>query len=353
MLSAAIDELSSSPVDLSEMVFALSYNVMCRTVFGDRHGAGAGVYRGRRNWFREVMAETQAIAAEFCAADFFPGWDWIDGISGHRARLEKNFEAVNGIYERVVEEHLRRGEEVDVGGDRREEDLVDVLLRSLGEDGDGGFLNTMNHVKGIMGDMFFGGTDTTSATIIWTMTELMKNPKVMAKLKHELQVVVGNKSKVEETDLEQLQYLKLVIKETLRLHPPAPLLVPRETLEPCKIEGYDIPAKTLVFINASAIARDPKTWKDPGEFCPERFDLFGVDSKGRDYNYVPFSIGRRICPGGDFGAVVMELALANLLHCFEWCLPDGMMPQDVDMEEARGLTMHKKVPLCLIAKPKK
>ncbi|KAK8954611.1 Cytochrome P450 71A9 [Platanthera zijinensis] len=333
------------------MVFALSYNVMCRTVFGDRHGGGAGVYHGRRNWFREVMAETQAIVAEFCAADFFPGWDWIDSTTGHRARLERNFVVVNGIYERVIEEHLRRGKEED-DGDRREEDLVDVLLRSHGEAGDGGFPASMDYVKGIMADMLFGGTDTTSATIIWTMTELMKNPRVMAKLKQELEDVIGNKSKVEETDLEQLQYLKLVIKEALRLHPPSPLLIPRETLEPCKIEGYDIPAKTLVFINASAIARDPKTWKNHNEFCPERFDLVGVDSKGQDCNYVPFGVGRRSCPGADFGAVVMELVLANLLYCFAWCLPDGMMPRDVDMEGARGLTMHKKVPLCLIAKSK-
>ncbi|KAI0504312.1 hypothetical protein KFK09_015264 [Dendrobium nobile] len=356
MLCAAITDLyssNSSSINLSEMVFALSYNVLCRVVFGDKLGGGAGVYQGRRSWFHGVMAETQNLVAGFCAADFFPGWDWIDGIIGQRDKVEKNFGELNRFYERVIEEHLKTGKETETDDAFDKEDLVDVLLRLQKEAPDGGFLSTMDYVKGIMGDVFFAGTDTSSATIIWTMTELMKNPRVMTKLQQELQdAAIFNKTKVEESELQQLNYLKLVIKESLRLHPPAPLLVPRETLESCNVEGYDIPSKTRVFINAAAISMDPKTWENPNEFWPERFTLSGTDLKGQDFNYVPFGIGRRSCPGVDFATVLVELVLANLLHCFEWSLPDGMKPEDIDMGEACGLTIHKKMPLCMVAKPK-
>ncbi|XP_020597615.1 cytochrome P450 71A9-like [Phalaenopsis equestris] len=352
-LSAAITELSSksSLINLSEMISALSYNVLCRVVFGDKLGGGAGVYRGQRSLSHGVMAETQNLLVGFFAADFFPAGDWIDGITGQRAKLEKNFGQLNMFWERVIEKHLKSGSEKAVDDVSDREDLVDVLLRLRREATDGGFLSTMNHVKGIMADLFFAGTDTSSATIIWTMTELMKNPRVMTKLQQELQTAIINNNKVEESELQRLEYLKLVIKESLRMHPPAPLLVPRETLDSCVIEGYDIPAKTRVFINATAISIDPKAWKNPNEFWPERFALRGTDLREQDFNYVPFGVGRRSCPGIDFAAVLVELVLANLLHCFEWSLPDGMRPEDIDMGEASGLTMHKKVPLCMVAKP--
>ncbi|KAF9603095.1 hypothetical protein IFM89_033820 [Coptis chinensis] len=121
---------------------------------------------------------------------------------------------------------------------------------------------------------------------------------------------------VEETDLPQLNYFNLVIKEAMRLHPPAPLLVPRETTENCKIQGYNIPAKTRVFINAKSIATDPRIWDNPEEFWPEPFLDTSNDFMGKDYKFVPFGCGRRSWPGIYFALVLIELVLANLLHCF-------------------------------------
>jgi len=176
---------------------------------------------------------------------------------------------------------------------------------------------------------------------------------VMTQLQQELQKVVGSKSKVEECDLQQLDYLKLVIKEALRLHPPAPLLIPRETTKTCKIKEYYIPAKTRVFVNAKAIARDPKFWNNPDEFCPERFLENARDYRpGQHFDYMPFGVGRRGCPGINFASAIMELTLANLLHCFDWGPPFGMKAQDLDFEETFGLTTPKKKHLCLVAKPK-
>jgi len=199
--------------------------------------------------------------------------------------------------------------------------------------------------------MFNAGTDTSATTLLWTMTELVRNPAMMRKAQEEVREAAKGKSQVEETDLLGLIYLRSVIKEALRLHPPLPLLVPRETIEDCKIRGYEVPRGTTVFINVTAISTDPKSWENPEEFRPERFLNSSIDFKGQNYEFLPFGSGRRGCPGINFGVVIVELALANLLHRFDWKLPEGMSIEDVDMEEAYGLTTRKRTPLCLIATP--
>lgn len=202
-----------------------------------------------------------------------------------------------------------------------------------------------------MQDMFLAGTDTSSTILVWIMAELIRNPSVMLRAQDEVREAVKGKAKVEESDLPKLMYLKLVVKEGFRLHPPVPLLVPRETTESCRIEGYHIPAKTRVFVNVRSIGRDQKHWKNPNEFQPERFLDSSIDFRGKHFELLPFGAGRRGCPGINFAVQMIELALANLLHRFDWELPPGVRREDLDMEEAFGLTMHKKLPLCLLAKP--
>ncbi|KAF5194621.1 Cytochrome p450 [Thalictrum thalictroides] len=152
-----------------------------------------------------------------------------------------------------------------------------------------------------------------------------------------------------------MHYLKAVIKETIRLHPPLPLLVPRESMEYINLKGYDIPAKTRVMINAYAIARDPMSWEEPEKFWPKRFLQGGssasVDFKGCDFQFIPFGAGRRGCPGMTFAMSVVELALANLLNRFDWSLPNGMDARYLNMEEGAGITAYRKSELIVIAKP--
>lgn len=202
--------------------------------------------------------------------------------------------------------------------------------------------------------MFIAGTDTSAATLVWILAELIKNPSAMRKAQDEVRrTVKGEKGlKVKESDLPKLEYLKLVVKEALRLHPPAPLLIPRETTESCTIGGYEIPAKTRVFINATSISMDPEYWENPAEFKPERFLNSSIDFIGQSFEFLPFGAGRRGCPGNNFAVLLIELALANLLYSFEWRLPQGIRAEDIDMSEALGITMHKKTPLCLVASPR-
>ena len=185
------------------------------------------------------------------------------------------------------------------------------------------------------------------------MAELAKNPKLMKKAQEEIRNYVGNRGKVTEKDIEELPYLKMIMKETLRLHPPAPLLIPREIISHFKIEGYDFYPKTMVQVNVWAIGRDPTYWKDPEEFLPERFEESSIDYKGQHFEFLPFGAGRRICPGMNLGVKTVELALANLLYHFNWKLPEGMKEEDLDMEETSGLslTIYKKLPLKLVPIP--
>ena len=142
-------------------------------------------------------------------------------------------------------------------------------------------------------NIFLGGVDTSSITIIWAMSELARNPRLMKKAQDEVRNCIGKKGRVTEDDLDldQLPYLKMIIKETLRLHPPAPLLVARETISLFKIDGYDVNQKTLIQVNVWAIARDPKYWKNAEEFYPEWFTDNCIDYRGQNFKFLPFGSG--------------------------------------------------------------
>ena len=193
--------------------------------------------------------------------------------------------------------------------------------------------------------MFLGGTDTTATTIEWMMAELLKHPNIMKKVQEEVRNVVGKKSKVDVDDINKMDYLKCVIKETFRLHPAVPLLLPRETSANIKLGGYDVPSDVTVFINVWAIQRDPNWWEKPEEFIPERFENSSVDFKGQDFQFIPFGFGRRGCPGLLFGVASVEYVIANLLYLFDWKLPAGEIGENLDISELYGLTVNKKVPL--------
>ena len=200
-----------------------------------------------------------------------------------------------------------------------------------------------------MQNVFVAGTDTSAATVVWAMTYLTKNPRAMKKVQLEIRSLIGgNKGFVNEDDVQELHYLKAVVKETMRLQPTVPLLLPREAIQKCIVEGYEIPAKTRVFVNAWAIGRDPEAWQNPEEFYPERFVDSCIDFKGQNFELIPFGAGRRICPGLNMGIVTVELALANLLYKFDWEMPPGLKSHDFDV--LPGLAMHKKNVLSLRAK---
>ncbi|KAH9784294.1 cytochrome P450 83B1 [Citrus sinensis] len=263
-------------------------------------------------------------------------------------RLQNNFQEFDRFYQELINEHLdpnRTKSELP-----QPEDIIDILLQIRKDRGFKVDL-TLDHIKAVLMNVFVAGTDTRAATVVWAMTYLMKNPRAMKKVQQEIRSLIGgNKGFVNEDDVQELHYLKAVVKETMRLQPTVPLLVPRETIEKCVIDGYEIPAKTLVFVNAWAIGRDPEAWENPEEFYPERFVDSFIDFKGQHFELIPFGAGRRICPGLNMGIATVDLALANLLYKFDWEMPPGMKSQDLDFDVLPGITMHKKNALSLLAK---
>lgn len=328
-------------VNITKLLGLYANDVLCRVVLGRNFSTG-GEYD--QHGFQSMLEEYQELLGGFSVGDFFPSKEFINTLTGHKSRLQRTFRRFDKFFDEVIEEHR---ETVRKKLDNK--DLLDILL-DVQKDETSEMPLTMENVKAILLDMFAAGTDTTFITLDWTMTELMINPSAMKKAQKEVRSIVGEREVVSENDLPQLHYLKAVVKEVYRLHPPVPTLVPRESTEAVTINGYLIPAKTRIFANVWAIGRDPKTWEDPDTFNPDRFVGSSIDFKGQDFELLPFGAGRRGCPGITFGIAIVELALAQLVHTFDWELPPGIQAKDLDLTETFGITTHKITDLTLVAK---
>ncbi|RCV11402.1 hypothetical protein SETIT_2G182800v2 [Setaria italica] len=276
--------------------------------------------------------------------------------------LEKKFDDMVEEWDRFLSEIVSEHKEKRPG---EVGDFMDVLLRLMEEETEGGgFVLTDDGIKAVAKDMIVAATETAAVALEWAMAELAGNPRVMAKVQDEIaRVVAGDamheQPTITEAELNRMVYLRAVVKQVFRLHPPLPLLLPRESMSPAAVKGgrYVIPAKTTLLVNAWAIGRDPAVWDAPEEFRPERFLAVGgvqaqqaVHLRGTDCQLLPFGAGRRVCPGINFALPVMELALASLLRHFDWELHGGARPADLDMVEAPGLSTPPRVPLVLVPK---
>ncbi|MBA0775177.1 hypothetical protein Gotri_010337 [Gossypium trilobum] len=293
--------------------------IICRVGFGKRYDKG-GIERSR---YLGLLKESRAMLSSFSFSDYFPFASWVDRFTGLLNRLEKTFKELDSFYQELIDEHLDPNRLKP-----EEEDIIDVLLQLL-EDCDFPFNLNIDHIKAILMNVFVAGTEATAATVIWVMSFLMKYPKCLKKTQAEVRDLIGKKGFVNEDDVQGLTYLKAVIKETFRLQPTAPLLVPRETLGKCNI------------------GKNLETWENPEVFSPERFIGYFIDYKGLHYELIPFGAGRRICPGMRMGVATVELALANLLYNFDWEMAIGMNKEDLDFEAISGITAHKKNALTL------
>ncbi|CAN6288550.1 unnamed protein product [Urochloa humidicola] len=332
------------PVDVGSVAFTTALNLISCTVFSrdltslDDHGES--------NEFREVVLQIMEAAGCTNFSDFFPAFAGAD-LQGCRRRAAKVFARLHRVFDSEIyqRQHGREASEP------RRNDFLDLLL-DAGE-GDNDATAMLNHdtLRTMLTDIFSAGSDTSSSTVEWAMTELLRNPESLTKVCNELAVVIGPGRNVEESEIGRLPYLQAVVKETLRLHPPAPFLVPRQAEMTTKILGYTIPKGSQVLINVWAMGRDANIWSEPEKFMPERFLDRVVDFKGGDFELIPFGAGCRICPGMPLAIRMVHLVLASLLNQFIWRLPIEVETNGVDMAEKLGVTLVKAVPLCAFAAP--
>ncbi|CAN4121759.1 unnamed protein product [Withania somnifera] len=333
---SSIRSKSNLSVNLTEKIIWFTSSVTCRSAFGK-------IRNEHQDKLIYLQKEMLSLSIAVNLADFFPSWKFLHDLDGSKSRLLKVHGKVDEILEYVVNEHKQNRANGKRGnGEFGGEDLIDVMLR-IRESGELQVPISDDNIKAIIIDMFSAGSETTSTTINWAFAEMMKNPGVLAKAQAEVRQSLKGKKDFQQIDLDELKYLKLVIKETLRLHPPIPLFVPRECMEQTKIDGYDIPLKARVLVNAWAIGRDPESWDDPESFLPERFENSPVDFTGNHHQFIPFSSGRRMCPGMLFGLANVGQLLAQLLYHFHWKLPNGQSHLSLDMTESPGVSATKKM----------
>ncbi|GJN08693.1 hypothetical protein PR202_ga26644 [Eleusine coracana subsp. coracana] len=343
---------ANAPVDMSEVLHSFVNDLVCRFVSGK-----FSQEEGRNKLFRELTDINAALLGGFNAMEYFPIlarlFELFSKVACAKAKaVRKRWDQ---LLDKLIDDHATRLMSRDrkddaVTTEQGDTDFIDVLL-SLQEE----YGLTRDHMKAILIDMFEAGTDTSYVTLEFAMAHLMREPHLMAKLHDEVRrTVPKGQEMVTEDDLTNMTYLKSVIKETLRLHPPVPLLIPHFSRDACNIGGYTIPADTRVIVNARALGRHQSYWEIPNEFLPERFmdggNANNVDFKGRDFHFLPFGSGRRMCPGIHSATVTTEIMLANLMYHFDWELPVGLKKEDVDMVEVFGITVQRRQKLVLVPK---
>ncbi|KAL6145710.1 hypothetical protein ACLB2K_056395 [Fragaria x ananassa] len=343
---------SSRGVHLARFVFLMSFNLLGNLLLS-RDLVDPNSEEGLE--FFELMKgvmETNGLAN---MADYFPWLRWFDP-QGVKKRMKKDLAKLLELASGFVK--VRLHERLLVGGEKTNKDFLDVLLEFQGNgideptkisDHDINIFILMKLLMYEAQEIFLAGAETTSSTIEWAMTELLCNPETLIKAKTELRQVIGQNRKMNESDIDNLPYLQVIVKETLRLHPPVPFLIPRKAILDTKFMGYFIPINTQVFVNAYAIGRDPDVWIDePDSFKPERFIGSKVDYKGQHYELIPFGAGRRMCAGVPLGHKMLHLTLGSLLHQFDWALGRNVTKDTMDWNDRLGITMRKYQPLLAV-----
>uniref|UniRef100_A0A6N2K0W7 Cytochrome P450 n=1 Tax=Salix viminalis TaxID=40686 RepID=A0A6N2K0W7_SALVM len=320
--------------DLNCELTALTNNTICRMTMSTRCSGSDN----DADQIERLVKTCLQLAGKLSLGDILGPFRIFD-FSGNGKKLVGALQA----YDRSMKGEAKKGFEE---GERK--DLMDILLE-IYNDPAAEIKLSKNDIKSFLLDLFFAGTDTSAAAMHWAMGELLNNPRAFKKLRDEINTVVGPDRLVKESDVPNLPYLKAVMRETLRLHPSAPLII-RECAEDCKVNGSDIKAKTRVLVNVYAVMTGPESWVNPDEFMPERFlessdEKIGehqMEYKGQNFRYLPFGSGRRGCPGATLAMMVMHAAVGALVQCFDWKVKDG---KKVDLTQGPGFAAEMAHPL--------
>lgn len=327
---------------LREYLSMMAFLHITRLTFGKRFIDSNGVIDEQGQELKNILNDAiklgskKSVFAEFLPWLSFLFKDQNDALAEHDARADK-------FTKRIMEEHTLARRKTG----NTKNHFVDALLTLQKE-----YELSEDTVIGLLWDMISAGMDTTTITVEWAMAELVRTPRVQQKVQEELDRVVGRDRVMTEADIPNLPYLQCVTKECYRLHPPTPLMLPHKASTNVKIGGYDVPKGASVSVNVWAIARDPKVWKEPLEFRPERFQEEDIDMKGTDYRLLPFGSGRRICPGAQLAINLVTSMVGQMLQHFTLTPPSGVRPEDMDMMEQPGTVTYMRKPLEAVPTPR-
>lgn len=365
MIRLIFQDSCSEMVDIGQIVFLTSVNLLGNMMFSENMFNSES--RDSEE-FKEIIWRMMELGGRPNLADFFPFLELLDP-QGIRRKVTACLAKIYALFDKFIDDRLAarsgltKNNHIDQTMIRdQEKDFLDILLDSrnsstattVSDDTADQF--NMQGIKSVLLDMFQAGTHVTATTIEWAMAELLRKPETLKRAQEEVLRVVGCERKVEEDDIERLPYLHAVLKEVLRLHPPAPLLSNRADA-PCQIAGFFVPKHTQTIINMWAMGRDPNVWTQPLEFLPQRFlqqtpTVPVIDYRGHNFELIPFGAGRRICPGLPLAHRILHLILASLLHSFDWSLPPEQAQTQLDMTEKFGLSLQKASPLKAIPTPR-
>ncbi|CAI8602341.1 unnamed protein product [Vicia faba] len=294
-------------VDIGRAAFKTTLNFLSNTFFSMDFANSAG----ETDEYKDIIENLVRVIGTPNLVDFFPALRMFDpqGIKGiSTTYLEKLLQIIDSYTTNRLK--LRESENYIP-----KDDMLDMLLNISQDNG-----QKMDNIKikHLFLDLFVAGTDTTSYTIERAMAELIHNPHVMTKAKEELEQVIGIGNTIDESDITKLPYLQAIVKETLRLHPSAPLLLPRKARIDVKICGYTIPQGSQILVNEWAMGRNPSIWDNPNMFFPERFLGSEINFKGQYFQFTPFGGGRRMCPGMPLAIRMLHTMLGSLINSFDW-----------------------------------
>ncbi|KAL6840212.1 hypothetical protein ACP4OV_030022 [Aristida adscensionis] len=350
--AAAAARGGAARVELKRRLFEVSHSVLMEIIAKTRNTYSDDADEDMSKEAREMKRVAEEIVPLVGVAnlwDYMPLLRWLD-VYGVKRRLTDAVSRRNAfIYKMIDAERQKQkqlehkiAEAADGNYSDEKKSMIGVLLSLQKTEPD---VYTDTFIAALVANLLGAGTETTSTTTEWAMALLLNHPAVLEKAQHEIDEHVGESRLLDKNDLPHLPYLHCIINETLRLYPAAPMLLPHESSTDCKIHGYDVPAGSMVLVNAYAMHRDPAIWEDPEEFKPERFEHGGADGKFM----MPFGMGRRKCPGENLAMRTMGLVLGALLQCFDW---SRVGDEKVDMTIGSGTVMFKAVPLEALCKPR-
>ncbi|KAL2340131.1 hypothetical protein Fmac_008071 [Flemingia macrophylla] len=320
-------QVGFSRVEMTSMFHDLTYNNIMRMISGKRfYGEESDMKDVKEaKEFRETVAEMLELMGLSNKADYLPFLRWFDFQN-----VEKRLKSISNRYDAILNAIIHENRTKK----QRENSMIDHLLKLQETQPE---YYTDQIIKGLALAMLFGGTDSSTGTLEWSLSNLLNHPEVLKKARDEIDSKVGQDRLLSESDIPKLPYLRKIVLETLRLYPPAPVLIPHVSSEDITVEGFNIPRDTIVIVNGWAMQRDPQSWKDATSFKPERFDEEGEEKK-----LVAFGMGRRACPGEAMAMQSVSFTLGLLIQCFDW---KRVSEEKLDMTENSYITLSRLIPL--------